>query len=354
MVAERDLRLLLFNLKTDADAPILGFTTRWVNRLAPYCAFIDVITMQAGRLDVAENVRVYSVGREKGYSEPRRVLEFYRLLLPLLLSRRYDACFAHMMPLFAGMAGPLLTLWGIPTTLWYTHRQVSNQLRLGLWMSHRVVSAVPDSFPIETDKLRAIGHGIDTAFYAPGGESSGSPVIVQVARLMPIKHQMTLFRAAQGFDVEVVLVGGVPDAQSTAYRDELVRLADELAIRVTFAGDQPPEGVRDWYRRATVAVNLSPVGLFDKAALEAMACGVPTIVSNSAFDPVLGEHVEALRIARPDDVDGLAARLRALLALPESDRGHMGTALRARTIEAHSLDRMMGRLLQVLQTGEPE
>lgn len=58
---------------------------------------------------------------------------------------------------------------------------------------------------------------------------------------------------------------------------------------MTFAGNLPPEGVRDWYRRAAVAVNLSPVGLFDKAALEAMATGVPIIVSNPAFNSLLGD-----------------------------------------------------------------
>ena len=32
---ERPLRLLWFNLVTDADAPNLGFTTEWINALAP-------------------------------------------------------------------------------------------------------------------------------------------------------------------------------------------------------------------------------------------------------------------------------------------------------------------------------
>ncbi len=79
------MNLLLFNLATDADDPILGFTTGWINRLAPHYEHIDVITMRVGRLAVAPNVRVYSVGKERGYGEARRALEFYRLLIGLLL-----------------------------------------------------------------------------------------------------------------------------------------------------------------------------------------------------------------------------------------------------------------------------
>ena len=63
-MAEKPLRLLLFNLVTDADHLVLAFTTDWINELAPYCEYIDVVTMQVGRLAVADNVRVFSVGRE--------------------------------------------------------------------------------------------------------------------------------------------------------------------------------------------------------------------------------------------------------------------------------------------------
>src|SRR5262245_2885224 len=119
------LRLLLFNLKTDADDSNLGFTTDWINALAPLCEYIDVVTMQSGRVTIADNVRVFSVGKERGYGDVRRTLEFYRILSRLLRERQYDVCFAHMMPLFAVMGAPLLKLWHVPVVLWYTHKAVS-------------------------------------------------------------------------------------------------------------------------------------------------------------------------------------------------------------------------------------
>ena len=102
------MHLLLFNLATDADDPLLGFTTSWIRAIARRVTSIHVITMRSGRCDLPDNVTVYSVGKEKGYSEPRRVLEFYRHLFSILGNHPIDACFCHMIPAFVFLAGPLL------------------------------------------------------------------------------------------------------------------------------------------------------------------------------------------------------------------------------------------------------
>src|SRR5438270_12504303 len=123
------MRLLLFNLATDADDPILGFTTRWICALAEQVEFVRVITMRAGRLEVPGNVRVYSVGKEKGYSEPRRVVEFYRILARILRQHNIDVCFSHMIPLFTVLGGPILKAKRIPIVTWYAHPKVTRILK---------------------------------------------------------------------------------------------------------------------------------------------------------------------------------------------------------------------------------
>ncbi len=395
----RPPRLLLFNLMTDERDPVLGFASAWIRRLAAQCERVDVLTMYRGEYDLPSNVRVFSAGRERGLSKVARVAGFYRHLLRLLAARPYDACFAHMMPLFAGLAGPLLTARGIRTVLWYTHRQRSMQLRLGLAISWRVVSADASSFPYQTDKLRVIGHGIDTAFYAPlphpnslpagsvpaglrprdparrqdeertsalaleqgapfppsgGRAGAGRQLVVQVGRLAAIKHQATTIAAVAGTDARLALIGGVQAGYRSDYERRLVNLARELGLeeRCSFMGDQPAAEVRDWYRRATVAVNMSPVGLFDKAALESMACGVPTVVSNPAFAPLLGNYADLLLTAGPEDVAGLRGRLERLFALSDQERAEIGRQLREGVMRGHSLASLTRRLLAVLRTGE--
>ena len=161
------MRLLLFNLATDADDPILGFATRWIGALAKRVEFIHVITMRSGRLDVPGNVRVYSVGKEKGYSEPRRAIEFYRLLFRILQEDHIDACFSHMIPIFTVLAAPVLRPKGIPVVTWYAHRQVTPTLKLAHHFSDKMVSINDSSYPWLTTSLHHLGHGIDTNLFSP-------------------------------------------------------------------------------------------------------------------------------------------------------------------------------------------
>lgn len=356
------MNLLMFNLATDADDPLLSFTTGWINGLAAHYERIDVVTMRTGRLAVAPNVRVWSVGKEKGYSEARRLVEFYRIVLRLRRERDYAACFAHMMPLFVALGAPVLR--GVPITLWYAHRQPSFVLRLATLGCYRIVTSVEASYPLATDRKRVIGQGMDTEFFAPADDAEDQDMVrpaptnpayvVHVARLMPIKHQATLIRAlADVPDAHAVFVGDVPPDVDGEYRRELETLADELGVaaRVTFAGNQDRGGVRDWNRQAALAVNLSPRGLFDKAALEGMAVGVPMIFGDDSFDSLLGGDAR-LRIPAPDDHVALADRLRVLLALTPGERREIGMKLRAQVIEKHSFAGLMKKLVSVLNTGE--
>jgi glycosyltransferase involved in cell wall biosynthesis len=357
------MRVLMITQRLDERDWLVSVIPRWVNALAQHVEHLDVVALEVGEYTPPANVCVYSMGKERGYGKLGKTLGFYRAMLPLI--GKADAIFVHMIPRYAILAAPLTLLTRKPMSLWYTHRNPSRQLRIALRFCRRVMTAAPDSFPLQTDKLRVLGHGIDTDFYAPspplrvrgGGQGEGldnRPLIVHVARLMPIKHQATLLRTvAGGIEADVALIGDVPTGQSRVYLQELEALARDLGIAVTFTGGLPPDAVRDWYRRAAVAVNLSPPGLFDKAVLESMAVGVPTIVSSAAFDSLLGEYVPWLRIDSPDDVEGLAARLRAALSLAPDERAAMTADIRARVLVAHSLERLMPRLVSVLETGDP-
>lgn len=350
------LRLLMFNLMTDTSDPVLGFTTAWIRELATHCETIDVITMYEGMVNVPDNVRVFSAGRERGYSKPLRVINFYKHLIRLLITRQYDACFAHMMPLFAGLAGPLLTARGIRTVLWYTHRQKSRQLKLGLTMSWRVVSAVETSFPYKTPKLRVIGHGINTDFYAPSAtqQKAYPPTVIQIARLASIKHQDTTIKAVAETQAHLILVGDVQAGYPKTYRQELEDMAQELGMAkcIQFTGDLNPTEVRNQLQQSTIAVNMSPVGLFDKSALESMACGVPTIVCNPEFSHLMGEYQDLLMVNNPEDVEGLRNSINRILSLSDAERATIGQTLRDNVLKQYGLPDLMRRLVNILHTGE--
>lgn len=350
------MRLLLFNLATDADDPILGFTTRWIQALARRVEFIYVITMRAGRIEVPENVQVYSVGKEKGYSEPRRAVEFYRLLFQVLRKDRIDVCFSHMIPIFTVLAAPVLKAKGIPIVTWYAHPSLTWILKLAHHLSNKMVTSVATAYPYRHDKLVAVGQGIDTDLFRPDErvKPDNPPMILCVGRLSPVKDHPTLLKAVALLQREwdhpfrVVILGGPARPQDEPYVRSLHHMVTELNLQdiVTFHPPVPMTQLPDWYRHCTVHVNLTPTGFGDKVVLEAMACGKPCLVANEGFRETLGRWAGRL-LFQYGDAEDLAENLFTLLQQPPEQLTTIGKDLRQSVIKHHSLQRLAERLVEL-------
>jgi glycosyltransferase involved in cell wall biosynthesis len=360
------VRLLLFNLVTDVDHPVLGFTTVWINALARYYASIDVLTMSQGRLAVADNVNVYSVGREKGYSEPRRAVEFYCILSRLLRKHQYDACFAHMQPLFALMGWPLLALYRIPITLWYAHKNVPQRVRLAEKVVDHIVTSSLEGFRLPSRKILVVGQGIDTETFIPVESSTAQTerpfTIVNLGRIVPIKRLEVMVETArllaqEGIAFRMLIVGAPSDHEGQKYFRNIQEQARSYGLSgcIEFPGGVPYNCVPDVYRQADVMVNVSDTGSIDKAILEAMACGLPVITANEAYKPILQAWNDQLLI--PHDAPTseaahlLTQQLKAMMSQTQEERRDLGLALRQIVVEQHSLERLTLNLLHVFKTG---
>jgi glycosyltransferase involved in cell wall biosynthesis len=343
-------RLLLFNLATDTQHPILGFTTQWIRELAARVESIHVITMWAGAIDVPANVRVYSAGRERGWSEPRRLFEFYRHLFRILREERIDGCFSHMIQVFSVLAGPVLRWKGIPLVTWYAHPKVTTSLKLAHLASDRMVTSLPRAYPYRHDKVTIIGQGIDTALFAPlEGFVADDDLLLCVGRLSRVKNHPTLLRAFSQLPdrFRLSILGATAGADDEAYLAELKSLASALGIaeRVAFEPPVPATELPAQYRRCAVHVNLTPAGFGDKVAWEAMSCGRPCLVANDDFQETIEPHAADLLFHNADE---LVARLQALLARTPAERDEIGLRLRSQVMRLHSLPRLAERILAVI------
>lgn len=358
------MRLLVLNMAMDLDTPGHEFIVLWVRALAERVRWVDVITMRAGRVEVPENVRVYSIGKERGYSEPRRVLEFYRQLARVLRAGRPDACFSHMTPMFTVLAAPVLGPRGVPIVTWYAHPSLTTTLRLAHRASRRIVTSVATAYPHRADKVVVVGQGIDTRLFAPdASQPETPPMILCVGRLSPVKDHLTLIRAAalllkaSDRPFRVVVIGAPARAADETY----ARLLQEQVAShgldgiVAFRGPVPMAGLPAWYGRSTAHVNLTPTGFGDKVAWEAMSCARPSIVANDGFRDSLGTHAASL-LFRHGDAEALAERLEWVLSLSAAEASRIGSDLREGVVRAHSLDRLTSRLVELfrdLSTGQP-
>lgn len=349
------MRLLLFTPSVDADDPILGFATTWIRVLARQMERIHVITMRAGRLELPENVLVYSVGKEKGYSEPRRALRFYQHMFHILKRDQIDISFSHMIPIFTVMAAPLLQVRNIPIVTWYAHLRLTWTLKLAHHLSHRVVASIAASYPYKHDKLNVIGQGIDTDLFAPDETvPEEPPIVLCVGRLSPVKDHPTLLKAVAlvrerwKHPFRVVIVGGPAVPQDTAYARLLYKQAQTFGIHemIRFEPPVPMTALPSWYRRCTVHVNMTPPGSGDKVILEAMSCGKPCLMANEGFRETLGRYAYSL-IFRYGDTEDLAEKLIELLALSPRDREQIGCYLQGQVAQKHSLNNLAANLIKV-------
>jgi glycosyltransferase involved in cell wall biosynthesis len=353
------MRLLLFNMAMDLDDPLLEFVVYWVRALAQRVERVHIITMRAGRVEVPENVRVYSVGKEKGYSEPRRLIEFYKILARILREERVDVCFSHMIPIFSVLASPMLRAKRIPIVTWYAHASLTWTLKLAHHLSDQMVVSVASAYPYRQDKLTEIGQGIDTDVFCPDPRKSqeNPPLILCVSRLSPVKDHPTLLKAiwlvrqswSQPF--RLVIVGGPASSRDESYVHILHQQVKTLELEFVVAFEPPPsrEKLAAWYRRCAVHVNMTPTGSGDKVVWESMACGRPCLVANEGFRETLGNYADSLLYACGEP-EQLAERLKWVLSLSRPERLVMGMYLRGRVESMHGLDRLAQNLVNIFES----
>lgn len=330
------MRLVFVTQQVDPGHPALAATVPMIRALAARVDEVVVLADRAlpGVLPDNCRVRPYAAG-----SRAVRGLRF-EAALAAELRPKPAAVIAHMCPIYAVLAAPLARPLGVKVLLWYTHWHASRTLRAAERVSSVVLSVDRRTFPLDSKKVRAIGHGIDLAEFScsDGGEHADLRAVV-LGRYSRAKGLDVILRALRlalddGLDARLELFGPALNPDERACRGELERLVEELDLgkRVKLGHAVLRAEVPEVFARADVLVNNMRAGATDKVVYEACAACVPVIASNPAFDTLLPE---ALRFER-EDARALADRLRALGG--RDDRRDLGRMLRERVAESHSVD----------------
>jgi len=192
---------------------------------------------------------------------------------------------------------------------------------------HRVICttswAAAEFGRIGAANLVRVPLGVDLATFSPGRAGrardryvgEGQILLVHCGRLSaekkPQRSLATLatLRAA-GLPARLVVAGEGP------LRSRLARRAARAGLPVTFAGFLPGRAdLAALLASADVAIAPGPAETFGLAALEALACGTPVVVSaESALPEVVGEAGASV------PGEDLAGGVRAVLARPEPAR----------------------------------
>ena len=116
---------------------------------------------------------------------------------------------------------------------------------------------------------------------------------------------------------------------------------------VHFAGGLPYTAVSAALSNADCFVSASNTGGLDKAVLEAMAAGIPVVTSNSGLVSTLGAFPELM--FTNGNAEECARKILSTIELTTGAREALGRKLRAIVEEDHSLEKLIPKLITLLQ-----
>jgi glycosyltransferase involved in cell wall biosynthesis len=330
------VKLVVITQRVDPDDAALGATVPMLRALAERVDELVVLTLASRDAGLPGNVRVKSI------AAPSQLLRGVRLVAALLpeLGRGDVAVLAHMSPIYAVLAAPVVRVRRAPLLLWFTHWRASRVLRLAERCATTVLTVDRVSFPLASRKVTPIGHGIDVdALPCVDRESDGPVAVLALGRTSPAKGLDAIVAAAARVDsVELEIRGPSLTDEERAYRRT-------LAARARVEDPVPRTEIAQVYAQADVLVSNMRAGALDKVVFEAAASCLPVLVASEGFAPLVAGIEPTLRF-RQDDVDDLAARLDALVGIGPAGRREIGRELRRRVRESHSVDHWADRVVE--------
>src|SRR3989338_3002627 len=348
------MKLLIITQKVDQNDQLLGFFIDWLKRFAERFEKVIVLCLEKGEFNLPENVKVISLGKERGVSKLKQFFNFYFLIFTL--SKDYDNVFAHMNPIWVVLGSIPWRLLGKKIYFWYTHKAVTLKLRLAEKMADVIFTASKESFRIESEKVVVTGHGIDTELFKPYFSRSnlkeealrfdlGVIKILSVGRIAPVKNYGTLIDAAKilkdrGVYFSITMVGEAALEQDKEYEKSLKLKVKSLKLEdsFNFVGKIDHKDLQRYYQSNDIFVHLSKTGSVDKALLEAMACRTKVLSSNDSAKAFL----PASLIFNENNSSELVEKI-IILSSQEVD-----PSLREYVIKNNNLDNLIDKISKII------
>lgn len=341
------MRVLVVNYEMADDSPVLAWQARVVRELARRADRVAVLTERRGPHAAPSNVRVEELARPAFPPVLGRRAAALHQAVRLCRAERVQAVFIHMAHRQAYRLFPALRALRLPVLLWYAHGAVTWHLRLAHLVVDRVVSSTPEGFRLPSRKVHFIGQGVDTELFAlrrTPGERRDLVAVGRVSRRKRLDLLLSAMEVLGETGLRLRIVGGPLTADDRAYEAELRRRAATRGLPVEFTGFVPLERLPAVYESAALQLHVSATDSMDKAVLEALASGCPTLTSNPAFRDLLASCPGLL--IRDDRPESIAARVRAVLADPAAFDPER---LRGLVAGRHDLGSYAGKVLAHLE-----
>lgn len=343
--------------KIDLDDDLLTPFYKWFKKIAASVKSAYAICLFKGRDDLPANVKVFSLGKERGNGRLGYLWNLYRAAGPLIAGKKIDLIFIHMNEMYVYLLWPLAKLFGIPMVMWKAHGHLSRKAEFARYLVNVILTSSLSGYAINTPKRQIIGQGTDTEHFKPDGRvAERVREIIAVGRISPVKNYETIIEAANYLinekknDLNFTVYGAPPMAEQASYFEQLKDLVVKynLTDKFYFPGSLPHHQILEKYLDCDILVNTSNTGSLDKVVLEAMACEKIVINSNTGYAEILSDFKDICLFEQGNSRQ-LIERLEKVIALSLNDRLKLGQSLRSIVVKDHNINILVERILSCFE-----
>lgn len=336
------MKLLIITQKIDKNDPVLGFFHNWVKKFSENYESINVICLYKGECDLPKNVRVFSLGKEKGESKIKYILNFYKYIWQL--RNEYNSILVHMNQEYILLAGVMWKIMNKNVYMWRNHHSGSLLTDIASMFCKKVFCTSKFSYTAKYSKTEIMPVGVDLEnFKSNKNIARLTKSILSIGRISPSKNIHILVDVINKINdpsVKVVVYGD-PIEKDKIYYEELKKKSSGL---IEFHKGVPNIETIDLYSKYEIFINLSSSGMYDKTIFEAMACGCIVIASNENLRGNINDDL----IFKNDDIVELENKIRKVLNYSEEEKKEILDSLYG-FYKNHSLDILSKRLFDTIQ-----
>ncbi len=239
--------------------------------------------------------------------------------------------------------------------------RVGLRLASGVVVTSAGISREATAFFSDSAKIAHIPNGLDTALFSPAcpeeratrlaaqSELGAKRLVVSVGRLDPAKNYSLLLHAWSRIpevirnETQLAIIGG------GQLKDMLLQEAESLGISDSVSLPGQCDDVREWYQAADVFVLSSDYEGLSNAMLEAMASGLPVVMTRVGGHEWVSAEPQCGLVTPVGEKEALAEAIGTLLSDPGLAKS-LGRNARQRVVDHASIGAVAEKTISLYQS----
>lgn len=359
------MKFLILTQKVDKEDPVLGFFHNWILELSKKFEKVSVICLEKGEYNLPENVRVYSLGKEKRHGlrimnyelckKIKYALNFFRF--SFFSSLEYDAVLVHMNQEYVLLGGFIWKILRKKVYMWRNHKYGNILTALAVLLSDKVFYTSPNSYAAKyKNKSVKMPAGIDMSKFKYQEPTRKKNSILSLGRISLVKNIHLMLEVVRILEAKKIqftfdIIGNPINPEDFEYKERLIRENQDLIDKhiLNFYPAVPHYETLDVYLKHEIFINLTPSGSLDKTTLEAAAYGcIPFNIANEDVREIT-KDMDPTGILLPDlNPQKNASRLESWFNTSNKRKEEIRQQLKKYVSENHGLDILIDKLTNVI------